>query len=223
MSIDKRVFPTTGRIPQFKVLTSEPDDWGTNYQDYYTYNSESSSYVKNTNSTWAQDTYYSLDDSYDQGTSLITEYNIASLINQLLDVNGFVIEYVRGDQQSNPQVVDKLAFNIKGYYFEIEGATWIYNNSWNTESLNDDSNYVWFEPEPDGTGLLAKIKIDKSNPSTSFYRILSKDERDNNSGLGETVDLKIFENTDLKIPWNSMLHLSNRIDNGMLNSNTNSF
>ena len=113
MSLDKRVFPTTGRIPQFKILTSQPDDWGTNYQNYYIYNSESSSYVKNISSTWDQDaTYYSLDDSYDQGTSLITEYNIASLINQLLDVNGFVIEYVRGDQQSTPQVVDQLAFNI---------------------------------------------------------------------------------------------------------------
>lgn len=53
----------------------------------------------------------SSDSSYDSGTNLITEYNIASLINQLTDKPGFVISD-NGDSSNA-----SIEFNIKGYYF----------------------------------------------------------------------------------------------------------
>ena len=43
-------------VVRYVLLTDEPDDWSTNYQDYFIY--DDGEYKPNTSSTWATDTYY---------------------------------------------------------------------------------------------------------------------------------------------------------------------
>ena len=53
---------TMHNLGSYIVTMSEPTNWSTNYTDYYTYNSQTDTYISvtgNTAPTWEEDTYYS--------------------------------------------------------------------------------------------------------------------------------------------------------------------
>lgn len=98
---------------------------------------------------------------------LTTEYNLTSLINTLLDVDGFVITHQALDQNNKitPFKVDDtntdipFQFNIKGYIFTIHNLKSFLSNS-NISSLNPNPN-----PVPVYASI--KIKIDAGSSITS--------------------------------------------------------
>lgn len=57
----------------------------------------------------------------DISSRLFYEYNVARLINQLIDTKGFIISGTINDE--NCSVTSTLSFNIGGYYFEISTGT----------------------------------------------------------------------------------------------------
>ena len=56
----------------------------------------------------------------DLGSRLFYEMNVSRLIDQLIDVQGFIVS---GKVDLSGIVTETLGFNIKGYYFEISPQT----------------------------------------------------------------------------------------------------
>lgn len=98
---------------------------------------------------------------------LTTEYNLTSLINTLLDVDGFVITHQALDQNNKitPFKVDDtntdipFQFNIKGYIFTIH----------NLKSFLSNSNISSLNPNPNPVPVYASIelKLDAGSATTS--------------------------------------------------------
>lgn len=82
---------------------------------------------------------------------LTTEYNLTSLINILLDVDGFVI--TNDIDGFNNNSIGAFQFNIKGYIFTIHKIGDLFNSS----DFSDASNLF----------ASIKIKIDAGNSITS--------------------------------------------------------
>lgn len=122
----------------------------------------------------------------DLGSRLFYECNIARLITQLIDTDGFIIS---GDIDSNATVIETLKFNIKGYYFEILPETSLLP----TDIKAEDSSiygiiYLTNSPEEldgqdDGTYftsfVISSSPIDKENTTKYYIKLLEKDA-DNN-------------------------------------------
>ena len=49
-------YPSSVTEDVYTLLTEEPDDWSTNYTDYYVKSGDD--FVENSDSTWATDTFY---------------------------------------------------------------------------------------------------------------------------------------------------------------------
>ena len=58
-------------------------------------------------------------EKFDPAAKFTTEYNLASLINKLLDTKAFVLS---DNVSTNNNILNKLEFNIMGYYFFIENV-----------------------------------------------------------------------------------------------------
>lgn len=61
-------------------------------------------------------------ETFDPAAKFTTEYNLASLINKLLDTKAFVLSDNAYLDQNDSDILTKLEFNIMGYYFFIENV-----------------------------------------------------------------------------------------------------
>lgn len=136
---------------------------------------------------------------------LTTEYNLTSLINTLLDVDGFVITNNINGFDSTSQI--DFQFNIKGYIFTIHKIG-EFLNSLNNSTDTSISN---------ATNLFAsiKIKIDAGISSTStgdenLNRIQSIIGIDDNEG--NYTGLNIFSTKPTDISFYS-LHILEKREN----------
>lgn len=72
--------------------------------------------------------------SKDITSRIFYEQNVSNLVRQLLDVEGFVVS---GNVDTNGEVVENLAIDLMGYYFEIESGTIL------TDNISDDANELY--------------------------------------------------------------------------------
>lgn len=112
----------------------------------------------------------------DWGTSLITEYNLASIVNTIIDpdINGFVIT-------TNPESGKSFKFNIKGYYFEIDDIDNIINSQAEFVKFSDDSG-----------DITATIKIGSSSNGQESYQYLVSTSNPNWEDVQNSYSLHIL-------------------------------
>lgn len=141
------------------------------------------------------------DSSYDSGTNIVTEYNIASIVNQLVDKDGFVID--RSFDINDPH----LDFNIAGYYFRVKG-----NFIPLTAGGTIHGDYVEFTNEGN-TQIKASIFINNLTNIPSYNRL-----EPYGSNWTPNFNLIILEKQgdNWQIPLRSRIHFNTYIDDGDL-------
>lgn len=132
----------------------------------------------------------------DLGSRLFYEMNVSRLIDQLIDVQGFIVS---GKVDLNGIVTETLGFNIKGYYFEISPQTSI------VPADATDSVYarIQLDGEPnelvgqDDNNNFTVLDILGTEPTEGYYiKLLSKDS----DGWKLVVESYTkFDNSSLKI------------------------
>lgn len=117
----------------------------------------------------------------DLGSRLFYECNIARLVTQLIDTDGFIIS---GAVDTGASITETLKFNIKGYYFEITaGVSLIPDDIKHTDSmiygvvtLNDNPEELSGQ-DNDFSGKFEALSITTIRPTedTVFYlKLLEK-------------------------------------------------
>lgn len=104
--------------------------------------------------------------SNDIASRLFYETNVARFINQIVDVNGYIID---GDISELGVVTETLQLSIHGYYFQIEKGTDI--------------------TLPDSSVVYGKIKISKPISDTEGITKPSEIQGNDNNGNFEAFEL----------------------------------
>lgn len=120
----------------------------------------------------------------DISSRLFYEYNVARLINQLIDTKGFIISGTINDE--NCSVTSTLSFNIGGYYFEISTGTSL------TPSASSNAVYAYI--------ILSDSVADENDQQTP-PELVGQDEQNEFKALnlcdeepkGNVIFLKIAE------------------------------
>lgn len=143
----------------------------------------------------------SSDSSYDSGTNIVTEYNIASIVNQLVDKDGFVID--SSFNINNPH----LNFNIAGYYFQARN----FIPEANSTIVGDYVKFTNINNE-----IKASICISNSTDMPSYNQLILCA----NNNWDETDSLIILkkQGNNWQIPLRSRIHFNTYIDDGDLDS-----
>lgn len=157
-------------------------------------------------------------DSNQTGTNWLTEYNIASIVNQLTGCNGFVTFPAYGKKLEHiaPDSAEEIKFNIGGYYFETTvGAI---ETALNTLSANSGTtSYITFTNP--GGNRTATIKLaNPSNGDISYRYLIGKDGGDDTTvGVKELPPLILYDSNG-NIPQESRLNIAgfSRLDDGVL-------
>lgn len=111
---------------------------------------------------------------------LTSEYNLTSIINQLVDKNSFVIS--PSDTSKPVDTSSPISFNINGYYFKIDSI----ENAIGEFSSSDN--------------LYASIKLRTTNVP-GFGNMIELSDTDNGAQVagdnGETLDEAVFTGLDI--------------------------
>lgn len=119
------------------------------------------------------------------GDNFVTEYNLSSIVNKLLDpnINGFLI--------TTDIKADPVEFNIGGYFVSVGGGWQKIVDASNNESSDDSftpSTFVTFEKGNDNTStyIYAVIKVN-TTPDVSYSYISGEDGGSSTSGGDDGV------------------------------------
>lgn len=154
------------------------------------------------------------------GTNWLTEYNIASIVNQLTGCNGFVTFPAYGKKIENvtSKSEEEIKFNIGGYYFETTvGAIETAIGEPEVPIGPETTSYIVFTNE--GGNRKATIKLaDAPNTGDISYRyLIGKDGGDDTTEGEELPSLTLYDATG-NIPQESRLNIAgfSRLDDGVL-------
>lgn len=119
------------------------------------------------------------------GDNFVTEYNLSSLINKLIDASssGFVISTTTGTNYTAA-----AEFNIAGYFIHVDQWNTIIDST-EREKLNKSQTFVNFTDVTDGnnTYIAARIDIDKPEvapgkaPQEAYWKLGGQDN------IGSTI------------------------------------
>ncbi len=153
------------------------------------------------------------------GTNWLTEYNIASIVNQLTGCNGFVTFPVYGKKIENvaSDSADEIKFNIGGYYFETTvGAI---ETALNTPIGSSTTSYIVFEEDKDENRTATIRLADAPSTGDISYRYLIGKDKGDDTTKGEKLPSLILYDKAGNIPRDSRLNLPGlvvKIDDGVL-------
>lgn len=132
-----------------------------------------------------------------RSSKLLTESNLVGLINNILDVNSFVITNTSGPLNNT----DSIEFNILGYYFRISSISEIMRAMNITNMSNIDSIYanIYFMRSGDFKELYGTDSPDSENTDEYFYDGVLFTENINDSNASGF--LKILEKSASGEAW----------------------
>ena len=119
------------------------------------------------------------------GDNFVTEYNLSSLINKLIDtsVQGFVISTSTKKLVTDTTHTASAEFNIAGYFIHVDEWETIINPD-KRKNLNNSQTFVNFKDvvEGDSTYIAARIIIDKlEGASEAYWKLRGQDNTDNST------------------------------------------
>ena len=123
------------------------------------------------------------------GDNFVTEYNLSSLINKLIDtsVQGFVISTSTKKLATDTTHTAPAEFNIAGYFIHVDEWETIINPD-KRKNLNDSQTFVNFNVvEGNNTYIAARIIIDKpevapgKESQEAYWKLRGQDNTDNST------------------------------------------
>lgn len=125
------------------------------------------------------------------GDNFVTEYNLSSLINKLIDTStqGFVISTSMKKSATDATYTAAAEFNIAGYFIHVDEWETIINATERKE-LNKSQTFVNFKEvsESNSTYIVAQIIIDKpviidkpETASEAYWRLEGQDNTDSST------------------------------------------
>lgn len=106
------------------------------------------------------------------GDNFVTEYNLSSLINKLIDTSaqGFVISTSTKKLATDTTYTAPAEFNIAGYFIHVDEWETIINPD-KRNNLNNSQTFVNFKDivEGNNTYIAARLIIDKSEGASEAY------------------------------------------------------
>lgn len=119
------------------------------------------------------------------GDNFVTEYNLSSLINKLIDtsVQGFVISTSTKKLAADTTHTAPAEFNIAGYFIHVDEWETIINPD-KRKNLNNSQTFVNFKDVVEGnsTYIAARVNIDKpEGASEAYWRLSGQDNTDSST------------------------------------------
>lgn len=119
------------------------------------------------------------------GDNFVTEYNLSSLINKLIDtsVQGFVISTSTKKLATDTTHTAPAEFNIAGYFIHVDEWETIINLD-KRKNLNNSQTFVNFKDvvEDNSTYIAARVNIDKpEGASEAYWRLSGQDNTDSST------------------------------------------
>ena len=125
------------------------------------------------------------------GDNFVTEYNLSSLINKLIDTGtqGFVISTSTKKLATDTTYTAPAEFNIAGYFIHVDEWETIINPD-KRNNLNNSQTFVNFKDVVEGsnTYIAARINIDKpevapgKEPQEAYWKLGGQDNVGGNTG-----------------------------------------
>lgn len=141
------------------------------------------------------------------GDNFVTEYNLSSLINKLIDASaqGFVISTSTKKLTADATHTAPAEFNIAGYFIHVDEWETIIDPT-KRNNLNNSQTFVNFKDVVEGnnTYIVARISIDKpEGASEAYWRLGGQDNvSSNTASFPETspnlITLKLLLNVGTK-------------------------
>lgn len=119
------------------------------------------------------------------GDNFVTEYNLSSLINKLIDTGaqGFVISTSTKKLATDTTHTAPAEFNIAGYFIHVDEWETIINPD-KRNNLNNSQTFVNFKDivEGNSTYIAARVNIDKpEGASEAYWRLSGQDNTDSST------------------------------------------
>lgn len=119
------------------------------------------------------------------GDNFVTEYNLSSLINKLIDTSaqGFVISTSTKKLAADTTHTAPAEFNIAGYFIHVDEWETIINPD-KRNNLNNSQTFVNFKDivEGNSTYIAARVNIDKpEGASEAYWRLSGQDNTDSST------------------------------------------
>lgn len=170
------------------------------------------------------------------GDNFVTEYNLSSLINKLIDTSaqGFVISTSTKKLATDTTYTAPAEFNIAGYFIHVDEWETIINPD-KRKNLNNSQTFVNFLEVTEGnnTYIAARINIDKpevapgKEPQEAYWKLGGQDNVGGNTGSFPsnpqnpiTLNLLLKVGDDWIINPDAKLKFSNiSIDDGRVSEN----
>lgn len=119
------------------------------------------------------------------GDNFVTEYNLSSLINKLIDTSaqGFVISTSTKKLATDTTHTAPAEFNIAGYFIHVDEWETIINPD-KRKNLNNSQTFVNFKDVVEGnsTYIAARVNIDKpEGASEAYWRLSGQDNTDSST------------------------------------------
>lgn len=117
------------------------------------------------------------------GDNFVTEYNLSSLINKLIDTSaqGFVISTSMKKLAADTTHTAPAEFNIAGYFIHVDEWETIINPD-KRKNLNNSQTFVNFTEDDNNTYIAARINIDKpEGASEAYWRLSGQDNTDSST------------------------------------------
>lgn len=119
------------------------------------------------------------------GDNFVTEYNLSSLINKLIDTGaqGFVISTSTKKLATDTTHTAPAEFNIAGYFIHVDEWETIINPD-KRNKLNNSQTFVNFKDivEGNSTYIAARVNIDKpEGASEAYWRLSGQDNTDSST------------------------------------------
>lgn len=137
------------------------------------------------------------------GDNFVTEYNLSSLINKLIDTSaqGFVISTSMKELAADTTHTAPAEFNIAGYFIHVDEWETIINPD-KRDKLNNSQTFVNFKDivEGNSTYIAARVNIDKpEGASEAYWRLSGQDNTDSSTStfledLTNMLTLKLLLN-----------------------------
>lgn len=137
------------------------------------------------------------------GDNFVTEYNLSSLINKLIDTSaqGFVISTSMKKLAADTTHTAPAEFNIAGYFIHVDEWETIINPD-KRDKLNNSQTFVNFKDivEGNSTYIAARVNIDKpEGASEAYWRLSGQDNTDSSTStfledLTNMLTLKLLLN-----------------------------
>lgn len=119
------------------------------------------------------------------GDNFVTEYNLSSLINKLIDTGaqGFVISTSTKKLATDTTHTAPAEFNIAGYFIHVDEWETIINPD-KRNNLNNSQTFVNFKDivEGNSTYIAARVNINKlEGASEAYWKLKGQDNTDNST------------------------------------------